>query len=181
MDKECEGQIDLWSTHLPVLAAAVAKTQGPILELGCGHYSTRLLHALCDGRELITVDGNANFVEMMKPLISPFHQIVCVSDIAAWVASTLAAGDLPHFAFVFEDSGRAQLRPNNIAALRGHADFFVVNNTEPDPRSDARYRPVYRYETILPTFPHQWTYKRYPVWTSVVSDNPIPDWLERLT
>ena len=35
-----------YATRQPLLALAVAQTDGPILELGCGHYSTPLLHAL---------------------------------------------------------------------------------------------------------------------------------------
>jgi len=190
------GDIDLWSTHLPVLVAVVAKTQGPVLELGCGHYSTRVLHALCgaqgrsgasseppreaQGRQLLTLDTNPGWLARFKDLESPIHRVVYTDTIAefvrfVWTASNGAS--FPHggrWSVVFEDSGIAQRRPDNIAALRAITDLFVVNNTEPG-------RPVYQYERILPSFPYRWDYKRYPVWTSVISDSPLPDWLERLT
>jgi len=168
------GEIDLWSTHLAVLVACVAKTQGPVLELGCGHYSTRVLHALCgaQGRELTTIDVNEPWVAQFAHLKAPWHRILLVPDIAIYLAAEVIEGK--RWSVVFEDSGRAQFRPDNIAAVRKAADLIIVNNTEPG-------RPVYQYERILPSFPHRWDYKRYPVWTSVVSDSPLPDRLEELT
>lgn len=154
------------------------------MELGCGHYSTRLLHALCRERQLITLDSamghDTEWVDMLSALTSEWHAIHFVgSDIAEWINDRKRLNILPQFSVVFEDSGRAQLRAQNIAAIRDHADLIIVNNTEPD-KSGAEYHPIYKYETILPTFPYRFDYKRYEVWTSVVSDAPIPEWLKEL-
>jgi len=186
------GEIDLWGTHIPVLAACVAKTTGPVLELGCGHYSTRLLHALCGamGRQLLTVDVNLKWLARFADLRAPLHEIVHTDVISQFVGCRHfgrhpATGDLYEFpeggrwSVVFEDSGIAQRRPDNLIALRGKADLFILNNTEPDPQGRGPTRPVYELHR-LPDFRYRWDYKRYPVWTSVLSDSPIPDWLERL-
>jgi hypothetical protein len=51
---------DNWSTHQPVLYAVSKSTIGPIIEFGCGHGSTDLLHEICqkEGRLLITLDDD---------------------------------------------------------------------------------------------------------------------------
>lgn len=164
-----DGNMDLWSTHLPVLVACVAKTDGPVLELGCGHYSTRVLHAMCDGRRLVTCDTNRTWVEAFAHLRSKTHEIVCAPDASAY------AGE--RWDVVFVDEAPAGHRIGEIIRLRPVTWLFVVNNTEP---AITPGRRAYRYVEILPMFPYRFDYKRYPVWTSVVSDVPLPDWIERL-
>ena len=55
---------DDWSTHQPVLYAVAKATKGPIIEFGCGHGSTDLLHAMCEkeGRLLITLEDDWNWM-----------------------------------------------------------------------------------------------------------------------
>jgi len=88
------GEIDLWGTHIPVLAACVAKTTGPVLELGCGHYSTRLLHALCGamGRQLLTVDVNLKWLARFADLRAPLHEIVHTDVISQFVGCRISDG-----------------------------------------------------------------------------------------
>jgi len=51
-----------WGSHLPALLACVQSSchSDPVLELGVGHFSTPVLHALCGatGRHLISVEEN---------------------------------------------------------------------------------------------------------------------------
>lgn len=55
---------DSWSTHQPVLYAAAISTSGPIIEFGCGHGSTDLLHEICEkeGRMLITLEDDLEWL-----------------------------------------------------------------------------------------------------------------------
>lgn len=47
-----------YGSHMPALLACVAVTDGPVLELGVGHFSTPQLHAFCGamGRALVSVE-----------------------------------------------------------------------------------------------------------------------------
>lgn len=175
------GEIDLWSTHTPVLAACAIHTTGPILELGCGHYSTRLLHALCPNRKLITVDINKKYIDMLSYLKSDNHEIFLVDDILEWLQRQQASNVLPHdFGFIFEDSGRAQKRFDHIKFLRHRTDLFVLNNTE-HVDGGTPYRKAYAgYERIIPTYEFKHDYKAYPVWTSILSDKPLPTWVKEI-
>lgn len=49
-----------WGSHLAPLIACVAVSNGSILEVGVGHFSTPILHALCIGlgRELVSVESD---------------------------------------------------------------------------------------------------------------------------
>jgi len=46
------------ATHLPILAAALANSEGPVVEFGPGHYSTLLIKALCPGRPVLCLEHN---------------------------------------------------------------------------------------------------------------------------
>lgn len=56
------------ATHQHILRELVNKTDGPIIEFGCGYYSTDLLHALCQRSErlLITLDDDVKWLEKFK-------------------------------------------------------------------------------------------------------------------
>lgn len=59
---------DDWSTHQPVLYAVAMSTTGPIIEFGCGHGSTDLLHEICkkEGRTLITLEDDFEWLKKFK-------------------------------------------------------------------------------------------------------------------
>jgi hypothetical protein len=43
--------VDPYSTHLAALVDTAMNSKGPILELGCGHYSTPVLASICAAQE----------------------------------------------------------------------------------------------------------------------------------
>ncbi|HLB52462.1 MAG: hypothetical protein A3E80_03080 [Chlamydiae bacterium RIFCSPHIGHO2_12_FULL_49_9] len=55
--------VDSYNTHQPILREIVNKTKGPIIEFGCGHGSTDLLHEICkkEGRLLVTLEDNLDW------------------------------------------------------------------------------------------------------------------------
>jgi hypothetical protein len=70
-------------THQPVLLAAFHATIGPVIEFGMGHFSTPMLHELCraHGRQLVSMDTAAPWVEQFRHLENDFHTIMHVE---AW-------------------------------------------------------------------------------------------------
>jgi hypothetical protein len=52
-----------YGSHFPAVLACLAKTKGPVVELGVGHFSTPQLHAFCGaaGRKLISMEDNAEW------------------------------------------------------------------------------------------------------------------------
>src|SRR3954454_11711777 len=71
------------STHFPVLIKLIQMTDGPVLELGSGLFSTPLLHWLCferawcgkPGRRLYTWEAYAHYLEFAKKFQSPTHDV----------------------------------------------------------------------------------------------------------
>lgn len=52
-----------WGSHLVPLMACICQTDGPVLELGIGHFSTPILHAVCTNmaRKLVSVEDNVEW------------------------------------------------------------------------------------------------------------------------
>ena len=67
----------MWGSHLPALLTAIGSSNGPVLELGVGYFSTPALHAICGAlkRRLMSVEQNAEWCERFKYLENPIHRI----------------------------------------------------------------------------------------------------------
>jgi len=157
-------RIDAYATHLPLLAACVANTSGPVIELGCGLYSTPLLHALCLNRLLLSLESDSEWIKRFQHLASAMHRVVHVID---WAAAPLDG----QWSVALIDQQPAAARVRSIERLRGHVDLFIVHDTE---------HRLYCYEQVLTTFPYRIESQRNPPWTSVVSDTQRLRWLESL-
>jgi len=149
--------MDTKSTHLPILASSVARTSGPVLELGCGDYSTPLLHHLCNGRPLVSLEHDPVWLSRYKDLETPWHKIQLVLD---WAAAKVI--DETKWGVAFVDHAPAQQRVHEIRRLKNQAELIVIHDTE-DPGG------TYNYASVLPEFKYRYDCKRWPTWTSVVS------------
>lgn len=125
-----EYQQDPWSTHLSLLTAALSVARpGPVLELGGGIYSTRVLSAMCKAtdRDLVTADGDYNWVlELQKSVIDLTH-IVCHANhwgecIADWAKT--------QWAVVLVDHWPPDRRGGDLLALANSAEFLVCHDVE---------------------------------------------------
>jgi hypothetical protein len=142
--------MDLVATHQRLLIAAALRTVGPILELGCGAYSTPLLHeiARAQSRLCVTADNNPDWLSQWKRLQNTHHEIW---EVGWWGDFyRLAAGG--HFAtrwgLVFVDHGQPIEREYAVRALIDAADVFVLHDTEEG--------FAYGYSRTLPLFSYRW-------------------------
>lgn len=113
-----------WTSWLPALGFALARSGGPVLEIGIGHFSTPFLHEYCKGAErmLISVEDNAEWAAQFKRLN---HKDRFVHE-GRW-----DDGVIPniHWGCVFIDNspgGEARLRP--FLAFLGNSDYIVVHD-----------------------------------------------------
>jgi hypothetical protein len=67
-----------WGSHLPALMACTAVCEGPVLEIGSGHFSTPCLHALCSalGLDLVTTEIEDNWRAQFADYATPTHQVL---------------------------------------------------------------------------------------------------------
>jgi hypothetical protein len=113
-----------WSSHLAPLFACVGETDGPILELGIGYFSTRLLHAYCGAadRALYSIEKDPVWYEKFKEIYSsPTHFFYPSED--------LIPEQTKHWSVVFIDSSpggedRARLFKRYIEC----SDYVVVHD-----------------------------------------------------
>lgn len=161
-------KMDAYATHMPLLAACVARTDGPVLELGCGMYSTPLIHAICgDARSVLSLEFDREWLARFQKLNRGNHDMRAVDD---WADAVRQAADI-HWSVVLVDQQPAAARAPSITLLRQSVDLFVCHDSE---------HRLYNYEPVLETFLRRKEWRRYAPWTSVVSDTMDLSFLDAL-
>lgn len=145
-----------WGTHIPMLVKAVQKTDGPVLELGAGFYSTPLLHWLCaeSRRRLFTYEGNKGFFDQIKSFQSRTHSVRFVDD---WDTTDF---DKKHWSVALIDHD-ADRRNIDIIRLKDCVDYIVIHDTEKD---------LYEYDKVWEHFKYIHHWKFCKPFTTVVSN-----------
>lgn len=145
-----------WTTHIPMLLKTVQMTDGPVLELGSGPFSTPLLHWLCaeSNRRLLTYEGNEAYFKAANRFKSRNHTIRFVKD---WDKIDFGTGHWS-VALIDNELERRQVDP---IRLKNSVEYIVMHDTN---------RPDYGYDKVWPHFKyiHHWKFCR--PWTSVVSN-----------
>ncbi len=123
-------------SHLPVLMEAVSKTTGPILELGCGLYSTTPLHWVCwvAKRKLVTYENNPEYFDFAKRYETEFHEVHCID---AWDDVDLSSPWSVAFVDHEPCPGEPRVRRWREVVRLQHAEYVVVHDSEG--RNDRKY------------------------------------------
>lgn len=152
-----------FATHLPLLVACVSHTTGPVLELGCGAYSTPVLHALCSqGRELVSYEYDLEWFAHFKRFNRGSHKLEHAPD---WDKVVI---EKP-WDVAFVDHAPGIRRIIEIKRLKPFAKLIIAHDTE---------HRSYGYEPVLATFKHRVEWRPYSPWCSVVSDVDDLSWLK---
>lgn len=153
-------------SHVPFLAAAVARTKGLVAEFGTGWWSTPLLHWMCAGRRpLISYETDREWLEVMRQFDHPDHILVHVSK---WDDVPIPDGIAVAFVDCSEDSTHQRHhRPALVKRLKGKAHFIVCHDTEADIRPAAG---DYGWSQLDSLFKYEFTFQGIRPWTTVYSD-----------
>ena len=110
-----------YATHMVPLITAVSNTDGPILEMGCGDYSTPLLHAICAAsqRPLLTAETDASWMNLFLDLKRSWHQFQHVSDFYDWDN----VGNGVYWSVILIDHAPGNRRVVDIRRFRKKADI----------------------------------------------------------
>lgn len=151
--------IDPYATHLPALMACLARSSGPVLELGCGAYSTPSLSEVCriQGRRLVSADNNRAWYERIAESFNGMHEVVHVPD---WSASPLPD---QYWGVALVDHSPANQRIVDVRRLaKAGTELIVLHDTD---------KPeFYGYRPLFDEFKHHYTYKTLTPWTTVFSN-----------
>lgn len=161
-----------WGTHIFPLVAATINTKGPILEMGCGDWSTPLLHVICKSGEryLLTVETNKTWLNLFNYLKTAWHEFVYLpvfeDDVQLNPKPMLwdQVGNERFWSVVFIDHHPAQRRVVDVERLRKNTEIFVIHDTQ------AISDHTYNYQKTLSTFKYRYDYDTYTPHTTVVSD-----------
>jgi len=150
--------VDLGS-HLPVLMKVVSMTQGPILELGAGAFSTTYLHWVCylTNRRLVTYESSSSWYKFAQRFYDKnFHDIRCIND---WDSIDISEP----WSIAFVDHGPPERRRIELYRLH-HSDYVVIHDA-----SDKDIRK-YRIGTALSKFKYYYRYELASPMTTIVSN-----------
>jgi hypothetical protein len=148
-----------YGSHMPVLISVMSKTNGPVLELGGGWYSTSFLHWACryKRRLLVTCDNSKQFLDYLMPFASDRHLFKLVED---W--DTFDLSEPWNVVFVDQKPpfGRSTVLPKLV-----NADYVIVHDTE------MKHYPKYGFtEEMFNLFKYRYDYHRAYPYTSVLSN-----------
>ena len=120
-------------SHLALLVPVVMQSSGPIVELGCGLWSTPVLHWACYQRKrpLHTYENNERFNDFVNLFRSDYHQVSIVPDY-----TSIVFPDPCGVAFV--DQVPEYSRKDTIRMLT-HAEYVVIHDTNPGQRRSKQY------------------------------------------
>lgn len=103
-----------YTSHFPVLAAAVARTSGPVLELGCGWASTPMLRLMCQRRILESYDNDLEWATQFGAFL--------VKDWSQWAPIE------SHYDVVFIDCAPSEERKNLAVRLKDRARYILCHD-----------------------------------------------------
>jgi len=149
-----------WSTHLPMLIKTAQMTDGPILEIGSGLYSTPLLHWLCyeKKRRLVTYENDFDYFNFARSFRSKNHDVRFVKD---WDEMDIVN---KHWSVVLIDHTPSIRRAADAIRLKNNADYIIIHDTEPE------HSDEYDYDRIWPHFKYRYDWKGCKPWVTVVSN-----------
>lgn len=109
-------------SHLPVLMKVVQMTDGPILELGSGMFSSCYLHWACypTKRRLVTYESSPDYYRFAQMFVADFHEVICVPD---WGSADFSEP----WGVAFIDHDPPESRGRDIRKLL-HAAYVVAHD-----------------------------------------------------
>lgn len=153
-----------FATHQPTLFAACRQTDGPIVELGVGEYSTIPLHEAFPGRIIVSVEYDWEWLYKFKHLANATHFFALVRDFTHYELPVRRAG------VVFVDCDPALQRQLCVRKYADQADFIVVHDTEPTNWQPVEVFPGYGWGDCFDRFKYRWDDTTQERWTTVVSN-----------
>jgi len=146
-----------FSTHQAPLLMAVFKTDGTIIEMGAGTFSTPLLHVISQvyGRTVKTYESNKSWYRSFGgQFIKGKHSVHLVRD---WDKVPVEKASV-----VFIDHAPASRRVVEIERFLGSTEIFVVHDTDK--------MNYYGYEPAFNKFKYQYTYPVFTKTTTLLSN-----------
>lgn len=151
----------LVATHIIPLVKAFDESEGDVLELGTGYFSTTLLDWLCHmtGRKLISYDTIESWGNRAKKRYeNEYHKVSVVRSL-----DMVNLTDR-HWGLVLIDHSPKGKRYVDAIRLRDNADYIVLHDT------DLSTERLYHYSKVYPYFKYIYQYTKIEPHTAVISN-----------
>jgi len=151
------------STHNLMLIKCIQATDGAVLEMGSGFFSTPLLHWLCAERHrlLITYEDNLEYFNFANRFKSWNHRVRFTPD---WNIKIDR-----HYSVALIDQ-TTKYRASVALALKDSVDYIILH--------DSQAEDHYKYHRLWGHFKYRYDYKDHYPWTTVLSNFNDLKWLE---
>lgn len=150
-----------YASHLSALIRALSLTDGDVLELGMGFFSTPFLHHFCllNKRRLVSYDNDEKYVKWAEyyGYNSKFHKIYYVKD---WDNIKIEKS----WDVVLVDHSPNSRRRKEIRRLAERAKYIVIHDSHPGKDRE------YKYSRVYPLFKYRsdWVKDRTTVLSNLV-------------
>lgn len=151
---------DAYSTHQVPLISAVLQTEGPVVEFGMGHYTTPILHELCFGRKLLSIEGEPEWAKQFEYLATGSHIHFVVAN-HKWETADEIVDTQERYGVAFIDHGDMEYRVRDIRRMANRAEFIVVHDSNV---------PGYKYADAFAEFKFCSEYEPNVIHTTVLSN-----------
>ena len=167
-----------YETHMPVLATCVAMTTGPVIEFGCGWFSTPMLHLMCRamGRDLTTIESDKSWCDNFDWMRTVYKMEFGKPETMTKSGNhTLLSNnwdivkgypDHKRYGVAFIDYKPGEERKDIAAFMADKADLVICHDSEKDFGSGADYK----YEEVTPLFKYVREFRLFRPYTLILSN-----------
>lgn len=152
------------STHFPILMKLVNQTEGPIMEVGSGMFSTPLLHWMCfeNKRNLITVERHDHYLDFAKKFRSESHKVLSIKKLEE--SDLIGPNNRYSIVFIDHSPKKPRTRGDDALMFKDTADYIVLHDCGPDPKEK------YGYNQLFSQFKYCFHYVETNAHTTVLSN-----------
>ena len=150
---------ELLASHVPLLVRVFTLSEGDVLELGTGYFSSLILKwmSTLSHRKVFAYENRQYWDKKAKEKQTEFYKVKLINSY----------NDAPierKWGMAFVDHGPNSRRVVEIKRLADYADYIVIHDTNPE------WDDIYHYSKIWKLFKYRYDYKLYHPHTSVVSN-----------
>jgi hypothetical protein len=140
---------DPWSTHLPALVQAVMRYGSRVLEIGCGWYSTPMLHTISS--QVITLESDPQWAAKFKSVARPGQLHIAPDILYAAKAFSVHTFDV-----VFVDCDPVGARAACVELFLDRRCCVVAHDTEVNNYTELLKRIRYQkhFDFVMPRTSH---------------------------
>jgi len=147
-----------YSSHLPLLIKMVNLTDGDVLELGTGIFSTAVLHWLCvpDKRNLVSYESNKKYYEIAMQYSNEYHTVIYAENF-----EDIEIERPWDVVFIDHEIGK---RSRDAKRVANYAKFVILHDT------CWRDERLHHYKEIYPLYKYKYQFHLTRPKTTVVSN-----------